>query len=58
MSGAPAAWEPPEAWEAPEDDVIWRGALHPESDEPGWPEPEPPSEYHLLKDELEDDEET
>ncbi len=33
----------------------WRGDAHLECNEPGWPEPEPPSEYHLLRDELEDD---
>ena len=48
MSGAVPAWEPPE------DDDAWRGDLHPECAEPGWPEPDPPSEYHLLKD-LEDE---
>lgn len=50
MSGAAPAWEPPE------DDTAWRGDLHPECDEPGWREPEPPSEYHLLRDDLEDEE--
>lgn len=58
MSGSPAAWEdPPELEFDPGFEVecseAWRGDLHPECDEPGWPEPPPESEYGLLKREAE-----
>lgn len=52
MSGGPAAWDPPEGWEAPEDDVTWRGDLHRE----GWPEELAGPEYRMYRDQLEDEE--
>ena len=48
MSGAAPLWEPePDFALGP--DETWRGDRHPEADEPGWPEPEDPSEYWLYR---------
>lgn len=64
MSGASPLWQDPdpEPWET-EGDVAflateegWRGTLHPEADEPGWPEPEGPGEYGLYRRDAEEGE--
>ena len=54
MSGAAPLWEPDPAW-APGTDETWRGDQHPEADDPGWPEPESPSEYGLYRRDAEEE---
>ena len=63
MSGAAPLWdsEGELPWLASDEFEVptaeaWRGTLHPESDEPGWPEDLAGPEYRLNRDELDQEE--